>query len=334
MARTQQTCAETQAKHRPLVWDTASVGRGEAFDYYREGICAAFMPLRPELGRDRRKHFRANVASYGLDDGTLNIVSARSHLVCRGHAEIAASPEDCYYLNTQTAGECRIFQNGASVTLRPGDVGIFDSGAGFDLEHESRPVLGVASLVVPKRLLHDLCGTRFDGAPHLLSAHPVFGALIAEAGGALARGAGRVSAADLSRLYRVVISIAAMAADPDATDASSAARSDAQFHRIRRIVRQCCADPDFSIADCAARAGLSTGYIHQLFARHDDRFGAYLLKERLRRAAFGLTDPARAHLPISTIAFEAGFRDLSHFGRTFRREFDATPGDWRRRNTR
>jgi AraC family transcriptional regulator len=44
----------------------------------------------------------------------------------------------------------------------------------------------------------------------------------------------------------------------------------------------------------------------------------YLLGLRLRRAAFGLTTSSK---PISAIAFETGFRDLSTFNERFRRQF-------------
>lgn len=56
----------------------------------------------------------------------------------------------------------------------------------------------------------------------------------------------------------------------------------------------------------------------------------FLLKTRLHRAAvrLRLSDDA-----ISTIAFEAGFNDLSTFNRRFRRIMGETPGDYRARRS-
>jgi AraC-like DNA-binding protein len=42
-----------------------------------------------------------------------------------------------------------------------------------------------------------------------------------------------------------------------------------------------------------------------------------------------LTDPRYAGATVSAIAFAAGFGDLSHFNRNFRRRFGATPSDVR-----
>lgn len=54
----------------------------------------------------------------------------------------------------------------------------------------------------------------------------------------------------------------------------------------------------------------------------------YLLRTRLQRAAVRLRTSDE---PVATIAFDAGFGDLSTFNRRFRRVMGATPGDYRRR---
>jgi|GEM_PF-856544 len=323
MAETRDSCAEPPP---PRVWDTGAVGRGEAFDYYREGICAAFMPLRPEVDRDHRKTFSANVTSYDLGDTALNLVHAASHLVCKGRAEIAASPIDCYYLNHQLQGECRISQNGETITLRQGETGIFDGTSAFELEHRTEPTLGVASLLVPKRLLRDM---PWDGSkPFLLSHHPMWGNLLNEAARTLRASVGRASAEERVRLSSIVCNLASMCAAPDA--AAPATRSAAQFERVRSAIRDSCRDADFDVAGCTAITGLSASYIHELFARNGDRFGACLLRERLKVAAGLLRDPALRHLPVTSLAYLAGFRDASHFSRVFRRAYGCPPGAWRR----
>ena len=43
-----------------------------------------------------------------------------------------------------------------------------------------------------------------------------------------------------------------------------------------------------------------------------------------------LADPSHDHLPITDIAYAAGFGDLSHFNHSFRRRYGATPREIRR----
>ncbi|BCH25133.1 AraC family transcriptional regulator [Mesorhizobium sp. L-8-10] len=54
----------------------------------------------------------------------------------------------------------------------------------------------------------------------------------------------------------------------------------------------------------------------------------YLLRTRLQRAAVRLRTSDE---PVASIAFDAGFGDLSTFNRRFRRIMGATPSDYRRR---
>jgi AraC-like DNA-binding protein len=84
-----------------------------------------------------------------------------------------------------------------------------------------------------------------------------------------------------------------------------------------------------SIDALAAQNGVSTRHVQLLFEDEGTTFTQFVLAERLARAHRILTDARFADRPISTIAFAAGFGDLSYFNRTFRRRFGATPSDVR-----
>lgn len=329
MAETAQAWSGSERPVVPLTWDTAEVGAHEAFDYYREGICQAFMPLRPSLRPSSRADFTSRVASYRAADTTLNVVSARPHMVSRGRREIAASPEPCFYLNLQVRGECHISQAGRMVTLRPGDVGIFDSDAAFDLDHGNRDALRVASIMVPHNHLRDETGLALPRTPLFLSGHPVYGRLLAEAIRTHSENAALTSFAETTRQRRLILSLVGMAMSSPDMAADFPGRPAAQLHRIRTIVRARCRERGFDVAACAAEAGVSPRYVHKLFRQDDDRFGAFLLRERLRVAAGLLHDPVHAHRAVADIALASGFADVSHFSRVFREAFSMSPGQWR-----
>jgi len=52
----------------------------------------------------------------------------------------------------------------------------------------------------------------------------------------------------------------------------------------------------------------------------------FVLRTRLQRAALRLR---RSDDPVSTIAYDAGFNDLSTFNRRFKRIMGASPREWR-----
>jgi AraC-like DNA-binding protein len=87
------------------------------------------------------------------------------------------------------------------------------------------------------------------------------------------------------------------------------------------------ADLPIALAEAAEIAGLSPFHFLRVFARS---LGVtphqYLLRARLRRAARLLADQER---PITAVAFDSGFADLSNFIRTFRRAAGVSPRAFR-----
>jgi len=104
----------------------------------------------------------------------------------------------------------------------------------------------------------------------------------------------------------------------------------ARLRAAKALVTQHLARHDLSAATVAAHLGVTARYVHMLFATEAASFSEFVLAQRLVRAHQMLTDLRCIGRPISAIAFEAGFSDLSHFNRTFRRRFGSTPSDVRR----
>jgi AraC-like DNA-binding protein len=86
---------------------------------------------------------------------------------------------------------------------------------------------------------------------------------------------------------------------------------------------------DLSPETVAADQGISPRYLRQLFEAENRSFTGYLLEQRLAQAHAMLTSPRFAADPISRIAYDVGFGDLSYFNRVFRRRYERTPRDIR-----
>jgi AraC-like DNA-binding protein len=84
---------------------------------------------------------------------------------------------------------------------------------------------------------------------------------------------------------------------------------------------------EISLDDLARDAGLSAFHFLRVFSAvigvtpHQ-----YLVRSRLRKAAKLLADPG---IPVTTVAHDSGFADLSNFVRTFRRAAGMPPGRFR-----
>jgi len=101
--------------------------------------------------------------------------------------------------------------------------------------------------------------------------------------------------------------------------------------RITEILRWIEAEPDepVTLAGLARRAAMSRYHFLRTFRAVSGMTPyQFLLAQRMRRAAARLRQTTD---PISAIAYEAGFNDLSTFNRRFRRIMSITPGAWRNR---
>jgi len=70
-------------------------------------------------------------------------------------------------------------------------------------------------------------------------------------------------------------------------------------------------------------------YVHKLFEVEGATFSEFVLARRLEFARRLLTDRRLSSRSVTSIAFDAGFSDLSHFNHTFRRRYNATPTEAR-----
>lgn len=64
---------------------------------------------------------------------------------------------------------------------------------------------------------------------------------------------------------------------------------------------------------------MTTRYVQKLFETEGTTFGEYVLNQRLAHAHGLLSDPRRAVEKAASVAFAAGFGDVSYFDRAFRR---------------
>jgi AraC-like DNA-binding protein len=84
-----------------------------------------------------------------------------------------------------------------------------------------------------------------------------------------------------------------------------------------------------SLASLAARHGVTPRYVQMLFKSEGTTFSRFLRDQRLERAHRMVGDPRYTQRTISTIAYDVGFGDLSHFNRAFRRQFGKSPSEVR-----
>ena len=104
--------------------------------------------------------------------------------------------------------------------------------------------------------------------------------------------------------------------------------TDKLFARIRDIIHDRFADPDFGPCEVATEVGVSLRYLQKLFTDRESMCSELIYAVRLDQAAklVHRRQTLRTGQPLTEIAYACGFRDYTHFARKFHRRFGCSPG--------
>jgi AraC-like DNA-binding protein len=108
----------------------------------------------------------------------------------------------------------------------------------------------------------------------------------------------------------------------------------ARLRAIKDDVARNLAEGDVAIGAIAMRHQVTPRYIQMLFESEGATFTEYVLGQRLAYVHRLLSDPRRVGEKVASLAFDAGFNDVSYFYRVFRRRYGVLPTDVRAQATR
>jgi AraC-like DNA-binding protein len=116
--------------------------------------------------------------------------------------------------------------------------------------------------------------------------------------------------------------------------ASSGGLRAARLRKAKVYIVENSSRQDLSVGAAAAHLGVTPRYLQRLFEAEGTTFSAFLLGQRLTRAYRMLCDSQFLDRPVSVIAYDVGFGDLSYFNRCFRRQYGVTPTDIKEANAK
>lgn len=237
--------------------------------------------------------------------------------------------DDDLYVGIQltTGGRERFRIGDAGVTVASGDLVVWTTDQVVQFEVLER--LHKVTLMIPWSLMRERFPERRQlPAGGKIESRTGVGSLLAVHLLALSNEIAALDASvqgSVSRSTLELLGIALSGQQPSAQfDASAAMLQRVQDYILRHLHEE-----DLNPTRIAEANHISLRYLHMLFQRSDLTVSGYVLNSRLHACKQALTDPAFQRLQISEIAFRWGFNSTSHFSRTFKERYGASPGELR-----
>ncbi|WP_024520565.1 helix-turn-helix domain-containing protein [Bradyrhizobium sp. Tv2a-2] len=304
-----------------MEWSTKPHHRDQPFGSWADDLAAAFVRLEPRKVADQP--FEGAISRNEAAPIQVSLVRATRHSVLRLASHITASTDNLCFVNLQLDGLGRTTQRSHEQITGPGDLAIADTTEPFEINNCRS--FRLFCFAVPRHLL-----------PTVLFDRPRLKLSATESGRALSRtlasyadlclSAPQLAGAIGAHVVDLIAHAPDVLADPPAEQVKTPVLLSMMCDHIDRHH----GDAELGAAALAAHFRCSERYVHRLFATTGRSVGEHVTEKRLTAASRDLLDPASCRKSIAEIAFDAGFRDISHFNRLFRRANGLAPREFRR----
>lgn len=226
-------------------------------------------------------------------------------------------------------GSARLQQDTRDVTLRAGDVFVYDMARPFRLTFPER--FRTISVMIPRQMLglNETQLRQITASP--LRPDTALGGLLSTFLDRLADTAGTYRPHVGELLARNVVDILTVLADErlGRTSTDTPSGDAAMLLRIRAYIDRHLADPELSPRTIAGAHHISVRYLHKLFEGEDTTAGRWIQSRRLEACRRDLGRRETMGRTIAAVAHRWGFASAAHFSRVFRAAYGVSPSEWR-----
>lgn len=270
--------------------------------------------------------------SNGLEIADL---SSDIHHIERTRRGISQDDMEYFFLIIQKSGETRIDHAGHSTLLRAGDSLLMDSTKEAVLTNHTKD-MHILSIHLPRNEFFADCAGSPDVGQCLDSSHPMSQALRSQFSRFLVPpvshqewlDSDEPTPANRTLLFDMIrLAFTQRSSVIDAARLSSARN---RFEMAVDLIEHHLVSDSLCLEWLARRLDMSTRQLQREFRQHDTSFSNTVKKKRLslaasklRRRSYGVSASS-----VSSIALDAGFRDLSNFNHSFKSQFGMSPREY------
>ena len=319
--------ADAESEYRLMRFSTDQLPPPERFDLWRDVMTRKLLRLAIDPLSDQP--FRAKAALRALPSLRVGFGTVGPAIHHRTRA-IAAAENDDIALLINLGGSLLVRRKGEEVQVRSGEAFLIECcevGDYVVAEQATHLCLRIERRVLGAfaRRVDDAIGALVPARTEALGLLVTYARTLPSGESMLSPAASRLVVDHMGDLVGLIVGTGGEAAALAASRGLAAGRLSAAKAHIREHIGAF----DLSAELVAAAQAISPRYLRQLFEGSDQSFTGYLLEQRLGQAYAMLSSARFAADPISRIAFDVGFGDLSYFNRAFRRRYQRTPSETR-----
>ncbi|WP_265535107.1 transcriptional regulator FeaR [Pseudomonas saponiphila] len=258
-------------------------------------------------------------------------IISNCHHIHRHQSDIRRDDRDFYYLVMQMNGSGVMCQNDGQTLLKQNDLVLLDVNKPCDFYFTG--LSDQLSLIIPRRYIESRFRNREILLNHRIEANSRLGSLI----GMLAQQLFDVGEAETEESEAMLDALLTLMKpsvreSPPLTHMYQQQTQSLMLQKAKVCIEKELINNALSPSMIADQVGTSVRNLHRLFASCDTTIGRYILERRLEQCADDLKNEG-AHEKVSSVAYNWGFSDVSHFSRSFKARFGMSPREFRMRKT-
>lgn len=308
---------------------TSEVPTHEQLDFWKTAIGEHFIPLNilTDLGQT---FFNGKIIQYSRGGVALADVIADRHIACRTESQVQKDRKDYYMLLIQLRGTSEIEQFDRQVVMHPEDFVLCDTRHVYSMSMEESFQHEV--IMLPGPMVRSSLNKPEQYMTRELNRKSGSGKLFSDFISSLRKTICTMEANTTCAVASAMVELlcAVILEQPEKRLSSPGGLRHYHLERLRSYIFEHLTDPELSIERLSEALNLSVRYLHSLFDGEPTTLNKWIWKMRLNMARQILSDPERAHIPITDVAFSIGYQSSSHFSRQFLVTFGINPRDFRK----
>ncbi len=304
------------------VFSTESFAQKDRFSYWHDVVSKFYAPcIGITQDQDR---FNATTTVNRIGSAEVSTVVSESIRYDRRPADLRAIPREDIFLSVMLEGSGFFSQNNRQVAHNKGDVLIYDSAKPYSFNYTSS--YNAILLRVPRPLVQSKITRIDDLGGTILSHHSAYGHLVKSLmhdTSVIASSAELAQDDDFIVPTLEMLTTALAKATNNMPSLSNYSSHTRLLNEIKAYIRDHITDEDLSLEQVAKYKNISLRTLSRVFAESGETPRSWLQSQRLSCAYEALVNRKVSNVTEAALTF--GYKDLSHFSRTFKKCYGYSP---------